>query len=137
MSFDWNQYLTIAAELAKRGDECSSRVAVSRAYYAAYWKARKYVEDDGYRKSHRFVALAPHHEFAVTSCSRGILVVVRIVSSSFNPIARSRLRLLLRRTNYSSCKLLIKKQSQGHPQLQAGRIDVLTRIYALPPSVAL
>lgn len=37
MSFDWNSYLTLAEELAKKKeDEASQRTAISRAYYCVY-----------------------------------------------------------------------------------------------------
>lgn len=36
MPFDFNNYLTVAEELATRADEGSKRSAISRAYYSAY-----------------------------------------------------------------------------------------------------
>ena len=36
MSFDWEQYLTLAEELATRLDEASKRTAISRAYYFVF-----------------------------------------------------------------------------------------------------
>jgi uncharacterized protein (UPF0332 family) len=39
MPFDWNDFLTLAEELARRGDEASKRSAISRAYYAVYHRA--------------------------------------------------------------------------------------------------
>jgi hypothetical protein len=33
MSFDWNNFLVLAEELAQRGDEAAKRTAISRAYY--------------------------------------------------------------------------------------------------------
>lgn len=44
MSFAWNDYLALAKSLASAGaDEASLRTAVSRAYYAAFHEARRYV----------------------------------------------------------------------------------------------
>lgn len=39
MPFDWNEFLTLAEELALRNDEASKRSAISRAYYAVYHRA--------------------------------------------------------------------------------------------------
>ncbi len=36
MPFDWNNYLTLAEELATRADEASKRTAISRAYYCVF-----------------------------------------------------------------------------------------------------
>lgn len=33
MPFDWHNFLLLAEELAKRGDEAAKRTAISRAYY--------------------------------------------------------------------------------------------------------
>ncbi|MBC6475923.1 MAG: HEPN domain-containing protein [Hormoscilla sp. GM102CHS1] len=46
MSFDWSQYLHLARELAeKTTDEAKMRSAISRAYYAAFIKARNYLQE--------------------------------------------------------------------------------------------
>ena len=34
--FDWKKYLDVAEKFAKNSDECSQRIAISRAYYAAF-----------------------------------------------------------------------------------------------------
>ncbi|MBD8088160.1 HEPN domain-containing protein [Limosilactobacillus sp. c11Ua_112_M] len=34
--FNWKDYLCSAKQLAKKTDECSKRMAISRAYYAAF-----------------------------------------------------------------------------------------------------
>jgi hypothetical protein len=39
MPFDWNEYLTLAEQLAQRNDEASKRSSVSRAYYSAFHDA--------------------------------------------------------------------------------------------------
>lgn len=39
MGFDWDEYLTLAEELAKRADDASKRSAISRAYYAVFHRA--------------------------------------------------------------------------------------------------
>ena len=36
MPFDWNNFLTLAEELAPRIDEASQRTAISRAYYCVF-----------------------------------------------------------------------------------------------------
>jgi uncharacterized protein (UPF0332 family) len=36
MPFNWNEFLTLAEELATRNDEASKRSAISRAYYSVY-----------------------------------------------------------------------------------------------------
>lgn len=41
--FEWRDYLTLAERLVKSQDEASARTAVSRAYYAAFHTARRYV----------------------------------------------------------------------------------------------
>lgn len=48
MSFDWSEYLTLAQELASTSttspiEEAKLRSAISRAYYAAFCKARNYL----------------------------------------------------------------------------------------------
>jgi uncharacterized protein (UPF0332 family) len=58
MAFDWDEYLTAAKEQANGSGEATYRSAISRAYYAAYWKARKRLERDG----HRFASERNKHE---------------------------------------------------------------------------
>lgn len=41
-AFDWTQYLVFAKELSGRTDEAALRSAISRAYYAAFNRARAY-----------------------------------------------------------------------------------------------
>ena len=45
MSFDWAEYLILARQLQRSGEEAKLRTAISRAYYAAFCKARNYVRD--------------------------------------------------------------------------------------------
>lgn len=44
MMFDWDEYLRLARHLVQDGaapsEEALQRCATSRAYYAAFWKAR-------------------------------------------------------------------------------------------------
>jgi uncharacterized protein (UPF0332 family) len=67
MSFDWLEYLNVAKELASvtttpASQEAKLRAAISRAYYAAFIKARNHLRDkEGYSiprtgNSHRFVS---------------------------------------------------------------------------------
>lgn len=58
--FNWQEYLSLADELAKRPDEASKRSAVSRAYYAIFHSARVWLENKGTRvprdgTGHQFV----------------------------------------------------------------------------------
>lgn len=54
MSFDWSEYLSLAQELAGQtvspaSQEAKLRAAISRAYYAAFCKARNHLRDrEGY-----------------------------------------------------------------------------------------
>jgi len=54
MSFDWSEYLTLAQELTSAStsspiQEAHLRAAISRAYYAAFCKARNYLlNKEGY-----------------------------------------------------------------------------------------
>jgi len=53
MSFDWSEYLNLAQELAGQAvglscQEAKSRSAISRAYYAAYCKARNHLRSEGH-----------------------------------------------------------------------------------------
>ncbi len=36
MAFNWNDYLILASELARKPDEASKRTAISRAYYCVF-----------------------------------------------------------------------------------------------------
>ena len=47
MAFDWTEFLTLAKELSQRSDEAALRSAISRAYYAAFGKARAFLEAEG------------------------------------------------------------------------------------------
>jgi uncharacterized protein (UPF0332 family) len=53
MIFDWNDFCRLAEELQQKEDEASKRTAISRLYYALYWRARNFLEDEGfvYRQS--------------------------------------------------------------------------------------
>lgn len=58
MSFDWSEYQTLAEELRQRSGEAAQRSAISRIYYAVYWRARNFLENEGffyrqYDSSHR------------------------------------------------------------------------------------
>lgn len=46
--FDWDDFLILAKELAQHNDEASLRTAISRTYYAVYWKARIQLEKEGF-----------------------------------------------------------------------------------------
>lgn len=53
MIFDWNDFRKLAEELRQRETEAAKRTAISRLYYAIYWRARNLLEDEGfiYRQS--------------------------------------------------------------------------------------
>jgi uncharacterized protein (UPF0332 family) len=44
MPFDWNDFLTLAEELAARDDQASKRTAISRAYYSVFHAANARAE---------------------------------------------------------------------------------------------
>lgn len=48
MIFDWNDFRKLAEELQEKDDEASKRTAISRLYYALYWRARNLLEDEGF-----------------------------------------------------------------------------------------
>lgn len=53
MAFDWDEFQKLADELRQRNDEAAKRTAVSRLYYAVYWKARKHLESEGFMLSQK------------------------------------------------------------------------------------
>jgi uncharacterized protein (UPF0332 family) len=48
MTFDWNEFFTLAEELRLRETEAAKRTAISRVYYAIYWRARNLLESEGF-----------------------------------------------------------------------------------------
>ena len=46
--FDWNEFKILAEKLKDERDEASQRTAISRLYYAIYWKARIQIVNKGY-----------------------------------------------------------------------------------------
>lgn len=48
MMFDWNEFGRLAEELRQRTDEAALRTAISRLYYAIYWRARNLLEAENY-----------------------------------------------------------------------------------------
>ena len=46
--FDWNDFRTLAEELRGRETEAAKRTAISRVYYAVYWRARNFLENEGF-----------------------------------------------------------------------------------------
>jgi len=57
--YDWHNYLVFAEAAHNIGNETGFRNAVSRSYYAAYWRARRILETGNVSiprmKSHEFV----------------------------------------------------------------------------------
>ena len=65
MSFDWSEYLILAQELAGQATRPSSqeaklRSAISRAYYAAFCKARNHLRD---KEHHRIPSGGEAHQY--------------------------------------------------------------------------
>jgi hypothetical protein len=56
---NWDGYIALAGSLAKRGSEAMDRTAVSRAYYGAFNRSRRWLEANGTRiddhRAHRQV----------------------------------------------------------------------------------
>lgn len=48
MSFGWQNLQELAEKLGQNEDEASKRAAVSRIYYAAFWRARDFLMEDGF-----------------------------------------------------------------------------------------
>lgn len=44
MNFEWSHFLELARRLATENDEASQRSAISRAYYAAFHEAKRYIK---------------------------------------------------------------------------------------------
>ena len=48
MSFGWQNLQKLAEKLKQETDEASKRAAISRIYYAAFWRARDFLMEDGF-----------------------------------------------------------------------------------------
>ncbi|CAN5742873.1 hypothetical protein BH24ACI2_BH24ACI2_11170 [soil metagenome] len=48
MSFGWRDLQELAEKLKQEPDEASKRAAISRIYYAAFWRARDFLMEDGF-----------------------------------------------------------------------------------------
>lgn len=48
MSFGWQNLQQLAEKLRREPDEAAKRAAVSRIYYAAFWRARDFLTEDGF-----------------------------------------------------------------------------------------
>jgi uncharacterized protein (UPF0332 family) len=48
MSFGWQDLQKLAEKLKEDEDEASKRAAVSRIYYAAFWRARDFLMEEGF-----------------------------------------------------------------------------------------
>ena len=46
--FDWNDFKILAEELRGQENEAAKRTAISRVYYAVYWRARNFLEYEGF-----------------------------------------------------------------------------------------
>ena len=63
MPFDFNEFLTLAEELARRNDEASKRSSISRAYYTVYHLAFPRAETNvGPYRTRRGATRLPQHK---------------------------------------------------------------------------
>ena len=46
--FDWSDFKTLAEELRGQETEAAKRTAISRIYYTVYWRARLFLENEGF-----------------------------------------------------------------------------------------
>jgi len=46
--FDWNDFKILAEQLRLQETEAAKRTAISRVYYAIYWRARNFLESEGF-----------------------------------------------------------------------------------------
>lgn len=46
--FDWNDFKALAEELRQSNSEAALRTAISRIYYAVYWRSRIFLESEGF-----------------------------------------------------------------------------------------
>lgn len=73
MNFDWSEYLNLAQELAGQATSPSSqeaklRSAISRAYYAAFCKARNHLRD---KEGHVIPSGGEAHQYVQNQFQRG------------------------------------------------------------------
>lgn len=69
MTFQWQEYLDLAIELAGAGDEARARTAVSRAYYSAFCSARNWLSEN--ERSFRMPEPGGTHKFVWDSFDEG------------------------------------------------------------------
>lgn len=48
MSFDWNEFRSLAENLRESEMEAARRTAISRIYYTVYYRAKIYLEGEGF-----------------------------------------------------------------------------------------
>jgi uncharacterized protein (UPF0332 family) len=48
MIFDWHDFYRLAEDLRELETEAARRTAISRLYYAIYWRARIFLENEGF-----------------------------------------------------------------------------------------
>lgn len=91
MSFDWSEYWDVADYLYKNPasnfEDASYRTAISRAYYAAYWIARLYIEKLGVTIKREENA----HRAVIDKFSKKTIVVkghqlTRIIANNLNKL---------------------------------------------------
>jgi hypothetical protein len=102
-SLDWQQYLAYAREICgEESSEACLRTVMSRAYYAAYWKARRRVEKKGITIPKTNAHEAVWDEYA------------SIKNSTFTPIREIGIRLKTKRAwaDYESAPSVTHKDAE-------------------------
>ncbi|HDG98751.1 MAG TPA: hypothetical protein ENG73_11400 [Desulfobacterales bacterium] len=94
MSFDWSSFLDLAHKLSSKeslpkvDEEAKLRTSISRAYYAAHHKARRYLEKEGYRVPKDGTA----HGFVIDSLKRHPDGKYRILGIHLDRLLKDRIR---------------------------------------------
>lgn len=131
MAFDWNEFLSLAQQLARSTDEASKRTAISRAYYCVFNVANARAELTvgprpwGEQSSHQWC----WHQYRETpnrACARlgntGERLKRMRVEADYNPIVRPRLDDEVRRILAEAHQFLadLGRLDSRYPRPQAG-----------------
>ncbi|HID61452.1 MAG TPA: HEPN domain-containing protein [Anaerolineae bacterium] len=92
MSFDWSEYFALAQELVGQATSPSSqearlRSAISRAYYAAFCKARNYLRD---REGHSIPRGGQVHRYVRNQFKKSSDKVRKEVGENLNRLRKDR-----------------------------------------------
>lgn len=98
MSFDWSEYLNVAKELAgiattPANQEAKLRAAVSRAYYAAFIKARNHLRD---KEGHSIPTTGDAHKYVIDQFDLSSEAVRQSITEKL-----ARLRLFRNQADYA------------------------------------